>query len=283
MQRTEWGYATHPNIGGALLVGLGCEVMQIPGLMEDYGLKENENFHTMTIQATGGTRKTIERGVEMIKEMLPRVATPRARDRAGLGDHAGAAVRRLRRLFRHHRQPRARQGRRPARRAGRHGGPLRDAGDLRRRASPHPPRGDQGDRREADRHHQVVGGLHRAQPRRDEQQPLARQQGRRAHHHPREVARRRRQGRHHHDARRLPLCRADQDPRLRLHGFARLRPGRRHRPGGLGLQHHRLHHRPRLGLRLQADAVDQARHQQRHLLPPGQRTWTSTAATSSTA
>ena len=74
MQRTEWGYATHPNIGGALLVGLGCEVMQIPGLMEDYGLKENENFRTMTIQATGGTRKTIDRGVEMIKEMLPRVA-----------------------------------------------------------------------------------------------------------------------------------------------------------------------------------------------------------------
>jgi altronate hydrolase len=74
MQRTEWGYATHPNVGGALLVGLGCEVMQIPGLMEEYGLKESNTFHTMTIQATGGTRKTIERGVEMIREMLPRVA-----------------------------------------------------------------------------------------------------------------------------------------------------------------------------------------------------------------
>ena len=72
LQRTEWGYATHPNIGGALMVGLGCEVMQIPGLIEDYGLKENELFRTMTIQATGGTRKTIERGVAMIKEMLPR-------------------------------------------------------------------------------------------------------------------------------------------------------------------------------------------------------------------
>ena len=71
MQRTEWGYATHPNIAGALMVGLGCEVMQIPGLVEDYGLKENEMFRTMTIQATGGTRKTIERGVAMIKEMLP--------------------------------------------------------------------------------------------------------------------------------------------------------------------------------------------------------------------
>jgi altronate hydrolase len=74
LERTEWGYATHPNIGGALLVGLGCEVMQIPGLMDDYGLADSENFHTMTIQATGGTRKTVERGVEMIREMLPRVA-----------------------------------------------------------------------------------------------------------------------------------------------------------------------------------------------------------------
>jgi altronate hydrolase len=53
------------------MVGLGCEVMQIPDLVDDYGLKENEMFRTMTIQATGGTRKTIERGVAMIKEMLP--------------------------------------------------------------------------------------------------------------------------------------------------------------------------------------------------------------------
>ena len=74
LQRTEWGYAKHPNIGGALLVGLGCEVMQIPGLMEDHRIEEGETFRTMTIQATGGTRKTIERGVEMIREMLPTVA-----------------------------------------------------------------------------------------------------------------------------------------------------------------------------------------------------------------
>jgi altronate hydrolase len=74
MERTEWGYATHPNVGAALLVGLGCEVMQIPGLMEDYGLVESDRFRTMTIQATGGTRKTIDRGVAMIKEMLPKTA-----------------------------------------------------------------------------------------------------------------------------------------------------------------------------------------------------------------
>ena len=70
LQRTEWGYARHPNLAGALMVGLGCEVMQIPDLVADYGLKENQMFHTMTIQATGGTRKTVEHGVAMIKEML---------------------------------------------------------------------------------------------------------------------------------------------------------------------------------------------------------------------
>ena len=27
LQRTQWGYAGHPNLAGALMVGLGCEVM----------------------------------------------------------------------------------------------------------------------------------------------------------------------------------------------------------------------------------------------------------------
>ena len=38
LQRTQWGYATHPNLGGALMVGLGCEVIQIDRMKEDYGL-----------------------------------------------------------------------------------------------------------------------------------------------------------------------------------------------------------------------------------------------------
>src|SRR5436305_545150 len=29
LRRTQWGYATHANLGGALMVGLGCEVFQI--------------------------------------------------------------------------------------------------------------------------------------------------------------------------------------------------------------------------------------------------------------
>ncbi len=70
-QRTLWGYATHPNFAGILMIGLGCEVFQIPRMMETYGLQDTDAFQTMTIQANGGTRKTIEAGIERIKAMLP--------------------------------------------------------------------------------------------------------------------------------------------------------------------------------------------------------------------
>jgi altronate hydrolase len=71
LRRTQWGYATHPNLGGALMVGLGCETFQIDRMKKDYNLVEGDHFQSMTIQATGGTRKTIEEGVERIKAMLP--------------------------------------------------------------------------------------------------------------------------------------------------------------------------------------------------------------------
>ena len=71
LRRTQWGYATHPNLGGALMVGLGCEVFQIDRMKDEYGLVEGEHFQSMTIQATGGTRKTVAEGVERIKAMLP--------------------------------------------------------------------------------------------------------------------------------------------------------------------------------------------------------------------
>ena len=71
LQRTQWGYAANPNMGGVLMVGLGCEVFQIGRLKDDYKMEEGELFHSMTIQATGGTRKSIEAGVERVKAMLP--------------------------------------------------------------------------------------------------------------------------------------------------------------------------------------------------------------------
>jgi altronate hydrolase len=70
LKRTQWGYSANPNLGAVLLVGLGCETFQIGKLKQLYGIEESETFRTMTIQDTGGTRKTIEQGLERVKEML---------------------------------------------------------------------------------------------------------------------------------------------------------------------------------------------------------------------
>ncbi len=69
LYRTLQGYARNANFGGILLVGLGCEVMQIPDLIGQGRMRADGNFRYMTIQGTGGTRKTVERGVAMLGEM----------------------------------------------------------------------------------------------------------------------------------------------------------------------------------------------------------------------
>ncbi len=69
LYRTLQGYARNPNFGAILLVGLGCEVMQIPDLVGQGRMRKDGLFKYMTIQGTGGTRKTVERGVAMLREM----------------------------------------------------------------------------------------------------------------------------------------------------------------------------------------------------------------------
>lgn len=71
--RTIQGYARHPNFGGILLIGLGCETNQIAPILEHYRMEEGERLRTMTIQQHGGTRKTIEAAIAQIKDMLPLV------------------------------------------------------------------------------------------------------------------------------------------------------------------------------------------------------------------
>jgi altronate hydrolase len=71
LKRTQWGYASNPNIAGVLLVGLGCEVFQIGRMKQEYGIVEGDHFRTMTIQDMGGTKRTVEAGVARLREMLP--------------------------------------------------------------------------------------------------------------------------------------------------------------------------------------------------------------------
>ncbi|MDR6410633.1 UxaA family hydrolase [Paraburkholderia terricola] len=70
LRRTLAGYAIHPNFHSVLFVGLGCETNQISGVLESAGLKAGERLRSFTIQDSGGTRKTIERGIDMVREML---------------------------------------------------------------------------------------------------------------------------------------------------------------------------------------------------------------------
>ena len=77
LKRTTWGYACNPNMAGVLVVGLGCEGFQIARMKQAYGIEESATFRTMTIQDTGGTKKTIAAGVEAIKAMLPIAAKAR--------------------------------------------------------------------------------------------------------------------------------------------------------------------------------------------------------------
>ncbi|MBB4065640.1 UxaA family hydrolase [Gellertiella hungarica] len=65
--RTLSGYARNPNFGGVLLLGLGCEVMQIPDLVGGRKIRADGMLRYMTIQQEGGTRKTIERGLEALR------------------------------------------------------------------------------------------------------------------------------------------------------------------------------------------------------------------------
>ena len=69
LMRTLKGYARNANFGGILLVGLGCEVMQVPDLVGQGRLRPDGNFRYMTIQGTGGTRATIARALEVLREM----------------------------------------------------------------------------------------------------------------------------------------------------------------------------------------------------------------------
>jgi altronate hydrolase len=71
LQRTLAGYATHANFAAVLVVGLGCESNQINAWLARSSLREGDSLKVFNIQDSGGTRKTVEKGVALIRELLP--------------------------------------------------------------------------------------------------------------------------------------------------------------------------------------------------------------------
>jgi altronate hydrolase len=64
LHRVIAGVLDHPNVGAALLIGLGCEVNQIDGY------STNDRLIGMTLQESGGTRRTVEEGVDQVRRLL---------------------------------------------------------------------------------------------------------------------------------------------------------------------------------------------------------------------
>ncbi len=68
LRRTLAGYARHANFSHVVVLGLGCEVNQIGGLIEEQRLAGR--LKGMDIQSLGGTRRTVEAGVAFVREVL---------------------------------------------------------------------------------------------------------------------------------------------------------------------------------------------------------------------
>ena len=77
LRRTLLGYASHPNFAGVLLVGLGCEAMPVPSLLEALGGREEPWRQGLDIQDAGGTSAAIRLGIERVEAMLPAAARRR--------------------------------------------------------------------------------------------------------------------------------------------------------------------------------------------------------------
>jgi len=77
LRRTLWGTAANPNFGAIILVGLGCEVIQVARLAKDFELAGRDHFKVFTIQDVGGTRKAVAEGLVQIEALLPMVGAAR--------------------------------------------------------------------------------------------------------------------------------------------------------------------------------------------------------------
>jgi altronate hydrolase len=88
LNRVMGGIARHPNIGGYILVGLGCEVGTIGHLIQDQGLVQIGDSGSSSVngvarpivlrmQLLGVTKKTIDEAERLVVMLLPQVNAAR--------------------------------------------------------------------------------------------------------------------------------------------------------------------------------------------------------------
>ncbi len=73
LQRTLAGVLDHPNVSGAIILGLGCEVNQIDHYLGK-GTRRTDKLVGLTLQTSGGTVATVEAARREIAAMIERAA-----------------------------------------------------------------------------------------------------------------------------------------------------------------------------------------------------------------
>ncbi|HEX7792630.1 MAG TPA: UxaA family hydrolase, partial [Afipia sp.] len=68
LRRTLGGYARHVNFSHVIILGLGCEMNQIGGFLDEQRLAGR--LRSLDIQDVGGSRKTVEKAVAFVREVL---------------------------------------------------------------------------------------------------------------------------------------------------------------------------------------------------------------------
>ncbi len=70
--RTLAGFGLNPNVGGAVVVGLGCETVQAEELAEKIK-SSGKPVHYLVIQESGGFVSSVEKGTELGKEIYKQI------------------------------------------------------------------------------------------------------------------------------------------------------------------------------------------------------------------
>jgi altronate hydrolase len=77
LRRTLAGYLDHPNVGGVLVLGLGCEDNQVAALTAGAGARADLPVVTATIQELGGSAAAVRDGAAQLRALLPVVSQAR--------------------------------------------------------------------------------------------------------------------------------------------------------------------------------------------------------------
>ena len=72
LQRTMAGMVDHPNIGGYVIMSLGCETNQPDDIIETGKLAGAHRPQVLTIQEDGGFLKTVAAGIAAVMDLLPK-------------------------------------------------------------------------------------------------------------------------------------------------------------------------------------------------------------------